>query len=68
MTAPTLAKAIDRPTHPRSQQTSVAMDWRERLYGLALRYSYLGIEADLAALSLADSWGLYRTLSQLYEE
>lgn len=65
MTTPKPAKGITCPTHPVSLPTSVQMDWRERLYGLALRYAHLGIEADLAALSLADAWALYRKLSQL---
>lgn len=42
-----------------------ADDWLIRLYWLAARFSHLGVEADLAALSLADAWALYRFLSRL---
>ena len=39
--------------------------WLERLQGLAARFPGLGIGPDLAALSAADLWGLYRFLSRL---
>lgn len=41
------------------------MDWLERLPMLCNRFSYLGIGADLAALSLDEAWGLYCFLSRL---
>ena len=34
----------------------------ERAQALAARLAYLGIGPDLAALSLADLWGVYRFL------
>lgn len=37
----------------------------KRVEGLALRLSHLGTLPDLAALSLADLWGLYRYLQRL---
>lgn len=39
--------------------------WLECLQTLCERFSYLGIGADLAALSLIDLWGLYCYLSRL---
>lgn len=41
------------------------LDWLERLQCLSARLSYLGIGADLAALSAIEAWGLYRFLSRL---
>lgn len=40
-------------------------DWLERLQCLAARLPELGMGADLAALSAADLWGLYRFLSRM---
>ena len=37
----------------------------QRVRGLALRFSHLGIGQDLAALSMADLWGIYRFLQRL---
>ncbi len=37
----------------------------ERLQCLAARFPELGMSADLAALSAADLWGLYRFLSRI---
>jgi hypothetical protein len=37
----------------------------ERAESLAMRFSHLGIGQDLAALSLADLWGVYRLLQRL---
>lgn len=34
----------------------------ERVYSLAARFSWLGIGAEIAALSLSELWGLYRFL------
>jgi hypothetical protein len=39
--------------------------WTERLQTLIERFSYLGIDADMAALSLIELWGLYCYLSRL---
>jgi hypothetical protein len=36
----------------------------QRVRSLALRCSHLGIGHDLAALSLADLWGVYRFLQR----
>jgi hypothetical protein len=40
-------------------------DWLERLQSLAVRFSHLGIGADLAALSMIEAWGVYLFLSRL---
>lgn len=40
-------------------------DWLEHLQTLCERFSHLGIDADLAALSLIELWGLYCYLSRL---
>ena len=37
----------------------------ERLQMLCNRFSYLGMGADLAALSINEAWGLYLFLSRL---
>jgi hypothetical protein len=39
--------------------------WLERLQTLSVRFSHLGIGADLATLSLIELWGLYLFLSRL---
>lgn len=41
--------------------------WLERLQTLSERFSYLGIGADMAALSLIELWGLYCYLSRLVD-
>jgi hypothetical protein len=41
------------------------LDWMERLQSLSVRFSHLGIGADLAALSIVEAWGLYLFLSRL---
>ena len=41
------------------------LDWLERLQSLSVRFSHLGIGADLAALSVIEAWGVYRYLSRL---
>jgi hypothetical protein len=40
-------------------------DLLKRIEGLAVRLSHLGVTPDLAALPLADLWGLYRYLKRL---
>jgi hypothetical protein len=40
-------------------------NWLERFYTLVVRFSYLGLEGDIGALSLIELWGLYRFLSRL---
>jgi hypothetical protein len=42
-------------------------DWPERLQALIARFSYMGIDADIASLSLVEAWGLYCYLSRLAE-
>lgn len=42
-------------------------DWLERLQMLIARFTPLGIDADIAALSLIDAWALYLHLSRLAE-
>lgn len=42
-------------------------DWLERLQMLIARFSYLGINADIASLSMCDAWGLYCYLNRLAE-
>lgn len=39
--------------------------WLKRLETLLERFSYLGISADITALSLIELWGLYLFLSRL---
>ena len=39
--------------------------WLEDLQALAARCTGLGIGPDLAALTLAEAWGLYRFLSRM---
>ena len=39
--------------------------WMERLQMLSVRFSHLGMGADLSALSLIELWGLYLFLSRL---
>jgi hypothetical protein len=41
------------------------LDWLERLQSLSVRFSHLGVGADIAALSIVEAWGLYRFLSRL---
>lgn len=41
--------------------------WLERLQMLIARFSYLGIEADMPALSIVELWALYLHLSRLAE-
>ena len=41
------------------------LDWMNRLQTLCERFSYLGMGADLAALSIIELWGLYLFLSRL---
>jgi hypothetical protein len=43
----------------------MSSDWLERLQTLSVRFSGMGVGADLAALSLIELWGLYRYLSRL---
>jgi hypothetical protein len=43
------------------------MDWQARLHELAARFSQHCAGADVALLSLADQWGLFRFLSRLAE-
>ena len=40
-------------------------DWLKRLQALCARFSYMGIDSDLAALSMAELRGLYRFLTRL---
>lgn len=39
--------------------------WLEDLQALAARFVGLGIGPDLAALTMAEAWGLYRYLTRL---
>lgn len=42
-------------------------EWLESLQALIARYSHLGIDADIATLSLIDAWALYLHLNRLVE-
>jgi hypothetical protein len=42
-----------------------AAAWLEDLQALAARFGAHGIGPDLAALTLAEAWGLYRFLSRV---
>lgn len=39
--------------------------WLEDLHRLAARFNGLGIGPDLAALTLAEAWALYRFLARI---
>lgn len=41
--------------------------WLERLQTLIARFSHIGIDADIASLSLIDAWALYLHLNRLVE-
>ena len=41
------------------------LDWLQHLQMLIQRFSYLGLDADIASLGLIELWGLYIHLSQL---
>ncbi len=59
--------AKDEPLHG-TLSTPLINDnqnWLDRLQCLSVRFSYLGIGCDLAALSLIEAWGLYLFLSRL---
>ena len=40
-------------------------DWQTQLRELAARFTAYGIDADLASLTLAEAWGVYRFLLRL---
>ena len=42
-------------------------DWLYELNGLLVRFSGMGMNADLAALSLCELWGIYCYLRRLAE-
>jgi hypothetical protein len=44
------------------------LDWMERLQCLSVRFSHLGIGADVARLSIPEAWGLYLFLSRLADD
>lgn len=44
---------------------SKTYDWLIDLEALVTKYSHLGINADLAALTLWEAWGLYLYLREL---
>ena len=41
--------------------------WLERLEWLALRFSHLGLTADLAGMSMMELWGVYCLLCRINE-
>jgi len=41
--------------------------WLSRLQTLIARFSYMGLDADIASLSLIELWGVYCYLSRLVE-
>ncbi|WP_165922965.1 hypothetical protein [Sulfurirhabdus autotrophica] len=43
------------------------LEWFERLETLLNRFSYLGIDADIASLTLFELWALYLHLSRLVD-
>lgn len=43
-------------------------DWLERLYSLIARFPQYRAGADLASLTLADLWGLWRLLERVARE
>lgn len=42
--------------------------WMDELNGLLMRFSGMGIEADVGALNLCELWGLYCFLRRMAEE
>jgi hypothetical protein len=44
---------------------SAPSDWQARLCELMARFPQHGTRADLACLSLADLWGLYRFVARV---
>lgn len=42
-------------------------NWQERLQMLIARFSHLGVDADIASLSLIEAWELYLHLSRLVD-
>ena len=48
-----------------SEVRAMNNDWLKRLQMLIARFSHLGIDADIAALSLIDAWALNLHLSRL---
>ena len=42
--------------------------WREHLDALAIRFSCLGMTGDLASMSLAELWAVYRFLLRISGE
>jgi len=42
-------------------------DWLEQLEMLLIRFSHLGIGADVASLSMIELWALYLHLSRLVD-
>jgi hypothetical protein len=46
---------------------SAPKDWQARLHELAARFPQHCAGTDVALLSLADQWGLYRFLTRLAE-
>ncbi|HEY8095140.1 MAG TPA: hypothetical protein VIE65_03485 [Methylobacter sp.] len=42
-------------------------DWLNELYGLLVRFSNLGIGADIGAMSLVELWGVYQFLKRISE-
>ncbi len=47
--------------------SAAASPWLERLERLLARFPEHGVSADLAAMAMADLWGLYRLLDRLAE-
>jgi hypothetical protein len=42
-------------------------DWFSELESLAIRFSHMGITADLAALTVIEAWGVLQMLRKLAE-
>ena len=62
------AMNINQPTLLSFSLSSQNMSWLEDLEMLIARFSYLGIGADIASLSLSELSGLYLHLSRLKDE
>ncbi|CAG4882998.1 protein of unknown function [Georgfuchsia toluolica] len=55
-------------SRPRSVGAGMNNDnWLEALRGLLVRFSHLGIGADVAAMTVCELWGLYCYLRRLAE-
>lgn len=46
----------------------LSLQWLQDLETLAVRYSHLGVYADMAHMTLPELWGAYQFLSRISEQ